>query len=102
MTTDMSFVPPKEPLYPNFQKISKFFIFEKGKKEPYTLRHTTEPSKEYDRLVKSIGKPLSIEYTDGTKKDLSKKDYIQLMKDFGKLLNSKPFKIKLIHKRVGW
>ena len=97
MTTDVSFTPPKEPVYPNFQDIKGFYILEKGKKEPYTLRHTTEPSKEYDRLVKSIGKPLSIEYTDGTKKDLSKKDYIQLMNDFGKLLNTKPFKSKLIH-----
>ena len=100
MTTDLSFNPPKEPVYPNFQKINKFFIFELGKKEPYTLRHTTEPSKEYDRITKDIGKPITIEYTDGTEKDLSKKDYIKLMKDFGKLLNSKSFKIKLIHNRI--
>lgn len=33
-------------------------------------------------------------------KDLSKKDYIKLMKDFGKLLNSKPFKTRLIHNRI--
>jgi len=106
MTTDVSFTPPKEPIYPNFQDIKEFFIVEhaegSGKKEPYTLRHTTVPSKEYDRLTKSIGKPLSVKYTDGKEKDLSKKDYIQLMNDFGKLLNTKPFKIKLIHKRVGW
>lgn len=100
MTTDLSFNPPKEPVYPNFQKINKFFIFELGKKEPYTLRHTTEPSKEYDRITKDIGKPITIEYTDGTEKDLSKKDYIKLMKDFGKLLNSKSFKTRLIHNRI--
>ena len=49
---------------------------------------------------KDIGKPITIEYTDGTEKDLSKKDYIKLMKDFGKLLNSKSFKIRLIHNRI--
>jgi hypothetical protein len=102
MTADKSFTPPKEPVYPNFQDIEEFYILEKGKKETYTLRHNSTPEKEYDRLTKSIGKPLSVKYTDGKEKDLSKKDYVKLMKDFGKLLNIKSFKIKLIHKRVGW
>ena len=103
MTTDLGFVPPKEPIYPNFQDIKEFFIVEKsGKKQKYTLRHAPNPGKDYDRLVKDIGKPLSVKYTDGKEKDLSKQDYIQLMNDFGKLLNTKSFKIKLVHKRVGW
>jgi hypothetical protein len=102
MTSDKSFTPPKEPVYNNFQDIEEFFIVENGKKETYTLRHNSTPEKEYDRLTKSIGKPLSVKYTDGIEKDLSKKDYVKLMKDFGKLLKIKPFKIKLIHKRVGW
>lgn len=100
MTTDSSFTPPKEPVYPNFQDIEEFYILEKGKKEIYTLRHDPNPAKEYDRLTKSGS--LSLAYTDGKEKDLSKKDYIQLMNDFGKLLNYKPLKIKLVHKRVGW
>jgi len=29
--------------------------------------------KEYDKITKDIGKPITIEYTDGTEKDLSKK-----------------------------
>ena len=100
MTKDMSFTPPKEPLHPFFQDIEEFNIVENGKKQMYTLRHNPNPSKEYDRLTKDIGKPLSVKYKDGKDKELSKKDYIKLMKDFGKMLDFKSFKKKLIHKRI--
>ena len=100
MTKDMSFTPPKEPLHPFFQDIEEFYIVENGKKQMYTLRHNPNPSKEYDRLTKDIGKPLSVKYKDGKEKELSKKDYIKLMKDFGKMLDVKSFKKKLIHKRI--
>jgi len=100
MTTDLSFIPPKEPIHPNFQGINRFFIMENGKKERYTLRHTSEPSKEYDRLKKDIGKPLIIEYTDGTEKEISKNNFVKLMKNFGELINIQPFEIKEIHKRI--
>ena len=48
------------------------FIFEKGKKEPYTLRHTTEPSKEYDRLVNAFDSFMT-GFNKDTKKSKHKK-----------------------------
>ena len=81
ITPDLGLIPPTEPLIKKFQNIIKFYIddFE------YTLRYVPNPSNEFDRLIENIGNNLYIEKKDGIKYKLSKKDYCNLMEEFGNI-----------------
>ena len=77
--------------------LEKFYI----NKEQYTLIYVSYPGKNYDRLIKEIGKPLSIVKTDGKNIVLTKKSYTKLINDYGKKLGIKKIKcIKIIQKRI--
>uniref|UniRef100_A0A6C0C961 Uncharacterized protein n=1 Tax=viral metagenome TaxID=1070528 RepID=A0A6C0C961_9ZZZZ len=95
ITTDHGRIPPGNTTIKNFNDIDEFYIG----KDRYTLRYVTFPEKNYDRLLKSFGGPLYVKYVDGTKKELSKNDYVELMRSYGKVKNFVPFTTKKLQDR---
>jgi len=100
MTPDMGRIPPEEPLFPDFHGVFEFYIGD----EQYTMRYHPHPSKDYDRLAKwdDFGDGLSIDLINGSKKKLSRDEYIQLVKAFGKMANFKAIKNKKILVKRVW
>jgi len=88
ITADRGIVPPLQPVVPFFKGIDKFYIG----KDRYTLRYKPDPSKGYDNNM-------SIVLQDGKKKVITKKEYIEIHRAFGKinefrLLKTKKLKLK--------
>jgi len=103
ITTNNAYITPKTQIIKNFENIDTFYI----KNNKYTLTHVINPKDNYKRLIKSFGKPLYIKYKTGKKTILTEKKYINIMKNFSKLINCKKIKnIKIIddkiykHKRI--
>nr|QBK85874.1 MAG: hypothetical protein LCMAC101_04690 [Marseillevirus LCMAC101] len=97
ITRDISVRPPQEPIIKNFRNIEEFYIGD----AMYTMDYDPFPEKDYDRLIRDIGSPLSVVLTDDTKEELSKKEYINMMDEFGKLMKFQPLKKKdIIHERL--
>lgn len=81
---------------PTFQDIKEFYIGNKS----YTMTYEPYPENDYDRLIGMNKGPISVLLTNGTKKKLSKEEYVDLMVDFGDLSGFQPLEKEIIHKRV--
>jgi hypothetical protein len=75
-----------ELIYPNFDDIKEFYIDDK----PYNLMFLFNPSEHY-RYIKSLNKKMHAIKTNGKKVIYSEKDYVDLMKRFGKMIQIKEF-----------
>lgn len=99
ITTDEGCVPPKKPMYKNFENIRKFYIGG----EPYTLTYHSEPEKDYERIERwdDFGIGMEIVKTNGRRVALSKEDYVDLLNNFGELIGvSKIQNIRVLQERV--
>lgn len=95
ITADCRYNPPKEPLV-IFQDIKEYYVGD----QVYTMTYSPHPERDYDRLMEwNEGNP-SILLMDGTKKELFKEDYVDLMLDFGDLLGFQPLEREAIHERM--
>ena len=66
----------------------------------YNLTYHIEPSNNYHRLQKDIGKYIFLEI-DGIKKPLTNKEYTNLLHQYNKIIGIKPISnIKIIQKRL--
>ena len=101
ITADIGCVEPIQPQQ-IFKNIKEFYI---GVNQ-YTLTFTDHPAKDFDRFMTSFKRDkvdqygISVVHHDGTKKILKKKEYIELMKDFGKMMGFKKLHIIQIHDRL--
>nr|QBK85868.1 MAG: hypothetical protein LCMAC101_04630 [Marseillevirus LCMAC101] len=95
MTTDHGCIPPREPIF-IFQDIKEYYVGD----ERYTMTYEPYPEKDYDRLMGWNEGNISILLIDGTKKELSKEEYVDIMLDFGDLLEFQPLEREVIHKRM--
>jgi len=83
----------------NFNDIEKFYIGN----EMYNLSYKPKPLKDYNRIAKweDFGDGLKIIYKNGKEKKLNQKEYVKLLKEFGKQHDFSPIKgVKIIHKRI--
>ena len=83
----------------NFNNIEKFYIGN----EMYNLSYKPRPIKDYNRLAtwEDFGDGLKIMYKNGEEKKLNRKEYIKLLKEFGKQHDFFLIKgVKIIHKRI--
>jgi len=97
ITPDIGMIPLKQPTIKHFNDIVEFYIGD----EPYTMRYVPRPAKHYTWVSKwdDFGKGIHIIDTKGKKIKLNKKKYIELMNDFGKLMEFRPLLgKKIIHK----
>jgi hypothetical protein len=76
----------RKPLFDNNFNINKFYIG----KELYTMIYKPFPSKEYDRLTSSLGDHLYIRDHNNKKHEVTKKEYIEIMEDFGIVIGASP------------
>jgi hypothetical protein len=94
ITPNIGRVPPKKPLIPNFESISEYYIG----KDKYTLTYVVNSEQDYNRLIPEYGLAMYI-VKNGKKIKITKKDYVQIMKNFGKIYGFKKIKnIKILYK----
>ena len=97
ITTDLGRIPPRQPIIEDFHDIREFYIGN----DQYTMTYRPLPEKDYNRIIGWNEGPVSVKKVDGTKKELSKGEYIEIMNDFGDQMDFQPLEIKeLIHKRM--
>jgi hypothetical protein len=99
ITDDKGYIPPKKAQ--KFENIKSFYI---GKNR-YTLTYTPNATQDYKRLltfyddeVNKYG--ISIVYYNGTKKQLTEKMYVNLMKRFAELHGFYTLSGTIIHDRL--
>jgi hypothetical protein len=101
LTQDLGWTPPDEPVT-NFKNIHKFYI---GESE-YTLRYTTHPKREFDRMLEDFKEDgvdehgISILHHDNTKTQLTKELFVDMMKEYGELMGFQKLNIVMIHDRA--
>lgn len=94
---------PKQPMK-IFENIKEFYIGAR----PRTLRYDTEkdPGEEFECFLKNLNDNevethgISVVYHDETKKIINKKEYVDLMKDFGEWMGFKKLHKIMVHHRV--
>jgi len=95
MTADHAYKPPEEPIH-NFENIKEFHIGN----DPYTLTYEPYVKGEYERLKKDFKGAdkhgISIVHQDGTRKQLTKKMYTDMMDRFGKMMGFQKLNIILL------
>lgn len=68
--------------------------------ERFHMTTSTSPEYKYDRLIARDGGPISIQYKDQTKKELSKEEYVELLTNYNKKVGlSLISNITTLHKR---
>lgn len=77
----------------NFGNVNEFYIGDK----PYTLTYVPDPAKNYDRIRSSFKSPMYIIDKNNNKKELTKKEYVQLMELYGAKQNFIPFRFKTVY-----
>ena len=73
------------PVIQNFREITNFFIND----EEYNMSVGIDPAKDYDRLISEdygTGNGLSVQFTDGQKKILSKSEYVEIIENYFTLM----------------
>ena len=69
--------------------------------ERFHMTTSTSPEYKYDRLIARDGGPISIQYKDQTKKELSKEEYVELLTNYNKKVGlSLISNITMIHKSI--
>lgn len=86
ITCDIGMIPNAKPIFTNNFSINKFYIG----KESYTMRYKPDPANEYDRLTTDLGSHLYIRDFDNKKHEITKKEYIEIIEDFGTLIGVIP------------
>jgi hypothetical protein len=67
--------------------------------EMYFLNTHPNPAEDYDDLTKRLGSPIRIELKDGTKKIITKNEYIEILENYNKKIGLKPINhVKILHK----
>ena len=82
ITADTGRVPQNNPLRRNFGGVKEYYI----DKDQYTLRYRPNPDADYDRLIPALGKYMYIVDLQGNKSKLTRKKYVKLINDFGKIM----------------
>ena len=86
ITSDEGIIPPKHPHIKNFQNIKSWFVGI----DKYTMKYHPFPEKDYDRIMDWNEGEMSIIYTDGETKKISKEDYVNIMRDYEKEAKVQP------------
>jgi len=96
ITKDMGLIPPTQPIIKDFWNIKEFYIGD----DRYTLTYEPNAAADYDRVIPIYGEKMYIIYNDGKKTELSKEDYVSLMKEFGEKIKTQHLDVKVLRERL--
>jgi len=89
ITADKGMIPQQNTKIPFFDNIKEFYIGG----EPYTMRYKTFPEKDYDRMIRHFGSPISIIDINDQEHILTKESYANIMTLFGEINSFEPLNI---------
>lgn len=96
ITPDLGSVPPDLPMVLNFSGITRFFIGD----DRYTLRYAPRAAQDFDDMKERFeNKRISV-CKNGTRKVLDKRDYVSLMRQFGKIIGARHLRSRTVVKRA--